>query len=58
MHPLMEAYKTIRCYGTITRDVEYTTAWGHCRRLVIEYDNKLYSVAMLNGEVLKIEAIG
>lgn len=56
MCPLMKAYKDIRRYGTIIRDKSYDTARGHYRRMVIEYDNKAYSILMLNGDVLKIEA--
>lgn len=54
MCPLMKAYKDIRRYGTITRDLSYDTAWGHYRRMMIEYDGKTYSILMLNGDVQEI----
>lgn len=57
MCPLMEAYKDIRRYSTITRDWAYNTAWGHYRRIMIEYDGKTYSIRMLNGDVKEIEVI-
>lgn len=55
MCPLMQAYKEIRRYGDITYDAEYTTTKGYCVRIVIEYDDIVYRVLLINGDVRKIE---
>lgn len=58
MCPLMQAYREIRRYGVIEHDADYNTRLGWKRYMDIKFEGKVYSVVMLNGEVLKIEVVG
>jgi len=56
-NPLMEAYKTIRRYGTIVYDNSITTATGHIRTLSIIYKEQEYMIRLKNGEIKSIRML-
>lgn len=58
MCPLMQVYREIRLYGVIEYDSDYSTSAGWHRYMIIRNDDGIYAVTMLNGDVLKIEAVG
>lgn len=54
---LMEAYKTIRRYGTIVYDDTTETEAGHTRNMSIIYKEQEYMIKLKNGEVQYIRVL-
>lgn len=55
--PLMEAYKTLRRYGTIVYDEVVESEIGHTRYMSIIYREKEYMVTLKNGEVKSLRML-